>query len=142
MMQNLAFDAAVMYGLSNIAEKSLQFEECHFEENYGKSNLIHMLLSSLHIDNSTFTNNYAKHVTHGITLISSNLVVNNSLIQFDNHCHYAYNIDLVEFVEICDEDENFLDRLNLDKLDTGFFNLYLTSSAHITGNTVVRNLRG
>ena len=101
-----------------------------------------MLLSSLSIDNSTFHNNYAKYVTHGITLISSNLVLNNSLVQFDNDCYYAFHMTSLEFIEVCHKNVNFLDRLNLGKLDTGFFNLYLTSSAHITGNTVVQNLRG
>ena len=103
-MQNLALDASVMYGLANIAENSLQFENCTFSENYGKSNAIHMLLSSLYINNCDFTNNYAQYVTHGITLISSNLVISNTQIQFERHCHWAYHFYEKVFAKICDDE--------------------------------------
>ena len=129
-----------MYGLANIAEESLKFDDCTFSENYGKSNAIHMLLSSLSINNCTFTNNYAQYVTHGITLISSNLELSNSMIQFERHCYTAYNVDAYQFIQYCSEDIDFFERLDLSKLDTGFFNLYLTSTALITENTIIQNL--
>ena len=62
-------------------------------------------------------------------------------MQFDRHCFWVYHLARSEFVEECDESRDFFDRLDLSKLDTGFFNLYLTSNAHITNNTVVKNLQ-
>ena len=71
MVQNVASDASVMYGLSNFAIDSLHFTDCVFSENYGQSNTMHMLNSILEVHDSTFTNNYSLYVTHGITLIAS-----------------------------------------------------------------------
>ena len=139
LVQNLATDGSVMVAVANIADDSLHFEDCYFIENYGKSNSIHILLSSMTINNSTFTNNYAQSVTHGVTLISSNLRISNSLIQFERHCHWTWSLSQQAFVEVCGESD-FFARLDLRKLDTGFFNLYLTSFAEITGNTTVQHL--
>ena len=138
-VQNMALDASVMYGLANIAEDSLKFENCTFSENYGKQNAIHMLLSSLSINNCDFTNNYAQYVTHGITLISSKLTISNSQIRFENNCRLTWQE--FTFNKICDSSLDFNSRLDLSKLDTGFFTLYLTSSAHITNNTIIQNLK-
>ena len=129
-----------MYGLSNQAEGSIRFEDSLFSENYGKTNTFHMLLSSLEIDNCDFTNNYAQYVTHGITLITSNLKISNSKIRFEKECHYGFDFGTVTFVKICSEYDDFFSRLKLEKLDTGFFNLYLTSYALITENTVIEDL--
>lgn len=129
-----------MYGLSNQATNALSFKNCTISENYGRSNTIHMLLSQLNIADSVFVNNYALFVTHGITLISSNLIMNHTLVEFNSHCHYAFNRAEQRFVTVCNQENHFEDRLQLAKLDTGFFNLYLTSNAHITNGTVVRNL--
>ena len=101
---------------------------------------MHMLLSSLKINHTLFMNNYAQVVTHGITLITSNLVLSDSLVEFNTHCYYTYSLTELRFLRLCDDDNRFEDRLDLSKLDTGFFNLYLTSKAHITDNTIVRNL--
>ena len=99
-----------------------------------------MLLSSLRINNCTFTNNYAKYVTHGITLISSNLRISNTIIQFERTCYWTFDVVEYRFIRLCSENEDFFERLDLSKLDTGFFNLYLTSIAYITENTIVQNL--
>ena len=99
-----------------------------------------MLLSSLNINNCTFTNNFAKYVTHGITLISSNLVISDTIIQFERNCYWTFNFREYRFMRICSEDADFFERLDLSKLDTGFFNLYLTSTALITDNTIIQNL--
>ena len=100
-----------------------------------------MLLSSLSINNCTFTNNYAQIVTHGITLISSYLKMSNTMIQFERTCYRAFNITPeFDFIKLCSEDIDFFERLDLSKLDTGFFNLYLTSTALITEDTIIKNL--
>ena len=57
--------------------------------------------------------NYAQFVTHGITLISSQLWVSATNIMFTNFGRKK------------------IDALVLDKLDTGFFNLYLGSEITI-----------
>ena len=129
-----------MYGLANIAENSFQFIDCLFSENYGKSNTIHLLLSSGVFTNCDFSNNYAKHVTHGFTLISSNLVIRKSIIHFEKHCYwFIANVNnRIQFAKNCDDANDFFARqLDLSKLDTGFFNLYLTSNALISEDTVI-----
>ena len=130
----------MIYGLANIADKSIQFEDCVFNENYANTNTIHMLLSSLVINECDFINNYALAVTHGITLISSNIVVSRTKIRFDAHCHWAFHFLDFVFMMVCHDEDNFFERLDLSKLDTGFFTLYLTSSALITDNTVIQDL--
>ena len=63
--------------------------------------------SNAYIFNSSFTDNYAVIVNHGITMISSNLEFVNSNVTFSD-----------EFADsLKDED--------LKKLDTGFFSLFL-----------------
>ena len=43
-------------------------------------------------------------------------------------------------MKLCNERDDIFKRLKLEKLDTGFFNLYLTSYALITENTVIEDL--
>ena len=64
--------------------------------------------------------NYAQYVTHGITLISSQMWVSTTKILFT------------------DLGRQKIDALVLDKLDTGFFNLYLGSEITIQDRTVVQ----
>lgn len=73
------------------------------------------------IENSTFTDNFAKFVNHGITLISSKVEMRESEVTFT---------------------EGFADNLDLSRLDTGFFNLFPASELHIKDNTVFSNLKG
>lgn len=87
--------------------------------NFSRQNLIHILLSSMIIEKSTMSDNYAIFVTHGITLISSELWVQTTKIMFT------------------DKGRELIDSLTLDKLDTGFFNLYLKSTIYISKGTVV-----
>lgn len=63
--------------------------------------------------------NSATRVTHGFTMISSNLNFFNSTVNFS---------------------EGFADKLRLEKLDTAFFNLYLGSSIEMGRNTTISNL--
>ena len=73
------------------------------------------------IENSTFTDNFAKFVNHGITLISSKVEMRESEVKFT---------------------EGFADNLDLSRLDTGFFNLFPASDLRIKDNTVFSNLKG
>lgn len=63
-------------------------------------------------------------MTHGITLISSELLVESTKIHFTE-------AGLAK-----------VHSLSLDKLDTGFFNLYLESSLTLSKKTVVQNMTG
>ena len=70
-----------------------------------------MLMSSnAYISNSNFTDNYATKINHGITMITSNL-------EF-----YSSNVS---------QTDELLQQLDLSKLDTGFFNLYLGSNIYL-----------
>ena len=63
-------------------------------------------------------------MTHGITSISAEIIVDATLIRFQ------------------DEAKIKISKLSslLDKLDTGFFNLYLYSSLHMSKQSEVRDL--
>ena len=58
-------------------------------------------------------------MNHGITMITSTLVVKNCTIYFS---------------------EGFADTLDLSSVDTGFFNLFLTSKLYLQDNTTIKNL--
>lgn len=81
-----------------------------------------ILLSDMSFDACDIFDNYAHQVTHGITLISSELTVRSTTINFS------------------DDFNSKLALLNLGKLDTGFFNLYLGSQLNLSQQTEVRNL--
>ena len=55
--------------------QSLRFNSTYIYRNWARQNVIHILLSSMEIINCEILNNYAKFVTSGITIISSNLIV-------------------------------------------------------------------
>ena len=79
--------------------------------------------SNAYISDSSFTDNYAVIVNHGITMITSILEFVNSNVTFSD-----------EFSDtLSDED--------LKKLDTGFFSLFLQSEIYISDNTRISNLR-
>ena len=81
---------------------------------------MHLLLSEMYIESSTFTDNSALFVNHGITLITSTLEMRESNVTFT---------------------EGFAETLDLERLDTGFFNLFLASKLHIKDNTIISNLK-
>ena len=66
--------------------------------------------------------NYARYVTHGITLIQSDMFVESTLIKFTPG-------GLEKIIA-----------MDLEKLDTGFFNLYLGSKLHLSKGTVIRDM--
>ena len=74
------------------------------------------------ISECEIVDNWAAAVTHGITLISSELYVDATQISFTE----AGKAKVLA--------------LKLDRVDTGFFNLYLGSSVWLSNNTEVRNL--
>ena len=76
--------------------------------------------SNTYIKDSIFENNSADIVNHGITMITSNLEFVNSTITFT---------------------KEFSDKLELSKLDTGFFSLFLSSKIYITDNSRISNLK-
>ena len=75
--------------------------------------------SDAYITDSYFLDNAADEVNHGITLINSNLKFFSSKVEFS---------------------EGFADTLNLSKVDTAFFSLFLGAEVIIGNNTVIRNL--
>ena len=79
--------------------------------------------SNAYITDSSFTDNFANIVNHGITMITSNLEFVNSNVNFSE-----------KFTE-------YLTDEMLSKLDTGFFSLFLNSAITIGDNTRISNLK-
>ena len=101
---------------------SLLFLDSEMTNNWAIQNMMQIILSDAHISNCSITDNYSYQVTHGITMISSSMIVDKTQISFSSY--------MMERVSA----------LFLDKLDTGFFNLYLFSDLVLTQETEVRNL--
>ena len=118
--RNFGNDASAVYGMANNSPYALKFYDSIFENNEADQNLMHLQLSEMLIENSTFTDNFAKFVNHGITLISSTVEMKESKVTFS---------------------EGFADSLDLSRLDTGFFNLFPASTLYINDNTVFSNLK-
>ena len=81
--------------------------------------MVNLLLSEMVIESSEFVNNYAELVNHGITMITSTLVMKECNVRFE---------------------EGFAETKELQAVDTGFFNLFLTSKLYIQDNTRIQNL--
>lgn len=93
---NMAKDGAIVYSMSNkntvdsgdytlIPRKdgadllpSVRFKESEITGNWAIQNLMQILLSDMSFENCQIYDNYAHQVTHGITLISSELIVKSS----------------------------------------------------------------
>ena len=117
---NLGNDGAVMYGMYNFSPQALSFSECSFVKNFADQNLMQLMSSQALVEHSTFTDNSATQVNHGITMITSQIEFYNSTVSFS---------------------DGFAETLDLSKLDCGFFNLFLSSTIRIGRNTEIRNLR-
>ena len=74
------------------------------------------------ISNCNILDNYSRYVTHGVTLITSEITVEATKISFS------------------DEMNQKIRGLRLENLDTGFFNLYPNSVLYLTNKTEVMNL--
>ena len=79
--------------------------------------------SEAYIVQSLFEDNSAQIVNHGITMITSKLEFVNSEVKFT------------------DEFAATLDDVRLNKLDTGFFSLFLSSTIYISDHTYISNLK-
>ncbi len=78
----------------------------------------------MRIKDCEIVDNFAQTVTHGVTMIASEVFVEGTQIQ-NTEPFYKYILDK-----------------KLEKVDTGFFNLYLSSELHISKNTEIRSLIG
>ena len=78
LSNNMAEDGGIVYGMGNQLSTAdykntdnLSLKSTLVEKNWSKQNLIHILLSTMLINDCKIVDNYAQFVTHGITLISS-----------------------------------------------------------------------
>ena len=76
----------------------------------------------MRIKDCEIVDNYAQTVTHGMTMIASEVFVEGTKI-----------LNTEPFYE-------FISNKKLEKVDTGFFNLYLSSELDISKNTEIRSL--
>ena len=60
--------------------QSLRFIDTKIEKNFSIQNLVQIISSSMSISSCELTDNYCNYVTHGITLISAQLYVDQTLI--------------------------------------------------------------
>ena len=72
------------------------------------------------VEETVFQDNYANLVNHGVTMITSKLNMKNCTIFFS---------------------EGFPETLDVLSVDTGFFNLFLTSNLTIQDHTTIKNLK-
>ena len=105
--------------MANTDPEALKISNSWLQKNTADQNLVNLLLSEMVIEDSQFSDNSALLVNHGITMITSTLVMSNCTVFFS---------------------EGFAETLNLQQVDTGFFNLFLTSKLYIQNNTVIKNL--
>lgn len=112
MKNNYGFDASTIYGMANTDPEALKISDSELMNNSAKQNLVNLLLSEMVIENTYFKDNSAELVNHGITMITSRLVMKGSIVEFSD-----------EFADSLRE--------NTQQVDTGFFNLFLTSKLYI-----------
>ena len=98
----------------------ISFVNSRFVNNTSGTNLINLLYSNANFTNTSFTDNIADSVNHGITLINSQATLSQVNINYTNDS-FLWN--------------------NSYTVDTGFFNLNYQSVISI-GNSVIENCRG
>ena len=79
-----------------------------------------LMSSKAYFEDSIFTDNSATFVNHGITMITSETEFYNSQVTFS---------------------PGYSDNLDLQKLDCGFFSLFLSSTIRIGNKTKISNLK-
>jgi hypothetical protein len=121
--KNLAQDGSVLYSLYNSGERALVITNSQFLDNISESNLMQIMSSQVYIHSCSFLDNYSTLVNHGITLISATTEVYNSTIRFTP-----------------EEAKKREDSLEMRRVDTGFFSLFLTSILKLGEGTVIENL--
>ena len=95
IFKNMAQDSSVVYAMSNQLKQgfqintvliplysetgtpleALRFTRSNIHDNFATANTIQLLLSSMQISDCEMYDNYAHYVTHGVTLIQSQLLV-------------------------------------------------------------------
>ena len=90
-------------------EPSLNIIDSQIEGNWAKQDTIHILRSSMKLYNSDMIDNYAHEVSHGFTMVESEVFLEKTRIR--NTAEMSAK----------------LDALHLATVDTGFFNMYLGS---------------
>lgn len=78
---NYAKESSGIFGL-NVNDFQILVQNSIFKNNWHDSNLINFILSKGVFKNTTFIDNYAAKVNHGITLINSNVVVSNITVNY------------------------------------------------------------
>ena len=117
---NFGNDGAVLYAMYNSKPRALKFSDCEFTNNTADQNLMQLMSSQAFIEDSKFIDNSATFVNHGITMITSMTEFYSSEVTFT---------------------EGYSDKLDLEKLDCGFFSLFLSSTIHIGNNSKISNLQ-
>ena len=84
---NRANDGAVLYGMYNSYDRALSFKDCAFNSNYAVQNLMQLMSSQAYVQSSSFTDNSATYVNHGITMITSTVEFYNSTEIVQLYCH-------------------------------------------------------
>jgi len=79
-----------------------------------------LMSSQAFVEHSTFQDNAATAMNHGITMITSKTEIYNSTVTFS---------------------EGFSDRINLSKVDCGFFSLILGSTLVLGSETRIERLK-
>ena len=118
--ENYAEDGAVLYSLLNTPDFKATFNRCSFLRNHAGQNLMQFLTSSALITDSTFVDNWAESVNHGITLKNSNLEFTSSTVSFTD--------------EMKDHERS-------GKTLAGFFSLFAESYIVIGKDTIFSNLK-
>jgi len=103
-------------------EPSLTFSDSEIRDNWATQDTIHILRSSLIVLNCDMLDNYSHEVTHGFTMVASEVYLETTRI--------SNSLAM----------KRKLEKLQLSSVDTGYFNLYLQSELHLSNNTEVKNL--
>ena len=118
---NLASDGSTIFGLANQgAADRMRISRTRFERNWAQQDMINLKLTDMLITDSTIVDNFATYVTHGVVLIKSQMEIASTSIYFT---------------------DDLLSRLkNIQKLDTGFFQLQLGSTLTLRSNSIIENV--
>ena len=92
-----------------------------FRKNWAVQNMINLKLTDMFIEESLFEDNFASVVTHGIVLIKSSLEISSTKITFTSRLSEVLS--------------------KISKLDTGFFQLQMSSTLRLRSNSVIENLK-
>ena len=95
--------------------------QSQMENNWAMQDTIHILRSSMKIFDSDMLDNYAHTVTHGFTMVESDVFLEKTRISNSERMLAK------------------LHSLRLDSVDTGFFNMYQGSMLFISNQSEIRS---